>query len=141
MKQSMNSQLFHCINNSNKILNLINAKLDKQQRMHGGGIIRWKEKDSKDVGVNGGSGPPGSSYRDNGQTNSTGLNSPHKKVNPNLLENGKSNRKRSLVNGSMADTNPLQKGSEARQGGNINNKRGSTHESSMGKTGSNFNHT
>ena len=29
MKQSMNSQLFHCINNSNKILNLINAKLDK----------------------------------------------------------------------------------------------------------------
>lgn len=76
MKQSMNSQLFHCINNSNKILNLINAKLDKQHRMHGGGIIRWKEKDSKDVGGNGGSGPPGSSYRDNGQTNSTGLNSP-----------------------------------------------------------------
>lgn len=41
----------------------------------------------------------------------------------------------------MADTHALQKGSEARQGGNINNKRGSTHESSMGKTGSNFNHT
>lgn len=88
-----------------------------------------------------GLGPPGSSYRDSGQTNSTGLNSPQKKANPNLLENSKSNRKRSLVNGSMADPNPLQKGGEGRQGGNINNKRGSTHESTMGKTGSNFNHT
>lgn len=29
MKQSMNSQLFQVINNCNKILNLVNAKLDK----------------------------------------------------------------------------------------------------------------
>lgn len=140
MKQSMNSQLFLCINSSNKILTLVTAKLEKQQRMHGGGNARGKEKDSKDAGANGGSGPPGSSYRDNGPSNGTGLNSPHKRANPNLLENGKSNRKRSLVNGSTADANPPQKG-EGRHGGHINNKRGSTHESSMGKTGSNFNHT
>ena len=49
MKQSMNSQLFLCINSCNKILGLINAKLDKQQRMHGGGMVRCKDKDSKEV--------------------------------------------------------------------------------------------
>ena len=40
MKLSMSSQLFHVINNANKLLPLITAKLDKQQRMHGGGAIK-----------------------------------------------------------------------------------------------------
>jgi hypothetical protein len=102
MKQSMSSQLFLCINNCNKILGLVNAKLDKQHRIHGGGIIRCKDKDSKETFQNG-AGPAGASYRDGGPANSTALNSPSKKTNPNLLENGKSSRKRSVANGSLPE--------------------------------------
>lgn len=47
MKYSMNSQLFQCINSSNRILDLINAKLENLQKMHGGAQVgsnsKWKE--------------------------------------------------------------------------------------------------
>lgn len=101
--------------------------------MHGGGIVRCK--DSKETYLNG-MGTAGGSYRDGGPGNNAASNSPQKRINTNLLENGKSSRKRSLANGALPEQILLQKSSEARQTAAINNKRGSIHETSMEKTGS-----
>ena len=47
MKYSMNSQLFQCINSGNGMLDLINAKLENIQKIHGGNNAgsnsKWKE--------------------------------------------------------------------------------------------------
>ena len=89
MKQSMTSQLFICINNCNRILKLINAKREKQLRMHGGGILQPKDPllSQNPLAV--------MSQREFGQSNGHTLTSPPKKVN----DPQKFKRKKSLFNG------------------------------------------
>ena len=69
--------------------------------MHGGGGMRQINRDQKDSSQFT-SAQPSTQQRDGTNSNQTRLNSPQKKINPNLLENGKSNRKRSMINGSAA---------------------------------------
>ena len=156
MKQSMNSQLFLCINNCNNILGLINAKQAKHAKMHDKSHFRQREREQRELMTAGVGGQQ--SHREAGNANGAlgangGGSSPQKKNQGSLHGGGKSDRKRSIVTSGQQTTGSStaasmsvnQQASEGKHGhgsgSNATNKRQMGEDQTLARTGSNFNQT